>query len=385
MTLSPQWLDELRGRTTLSALIGKSVKLTRKGGEFQACCPFHNEKTASFTVSDVKGFYHCFGCGAHGDAIRWLVDQRGLAFMDAVKDLASAAGMDVPAPSPQAQQRDEQATSAADVLAKAADWYARQLQAVPAALAAITDRGLTPASIDKFQLGFAPPKKGIAACGATPEALTGVGLLVEDERSGAWRDFFRNRLMIPVHDPRGRHVGFAGRIHGEGNPKYINSQDSDHFRKGDLLFNLHRAAPAARTARRLIVVEGQLDVIALDQAGIGEATAPMGTALTERQLERAWRVAHCPVLLFDGDSAGRKAALRAAERAMPQVGPGRTLSIAQLPDGEDPDSLVRSGGREAIEAAIAEARPLSEWLFDTLLEAAGADAGVHRPMKAAAA
>jgi DNA primase len=155
--------------------------------------------------------------------------------------------------------------------------------------------------------------------------------------------------------------------HGAGDPKYINSEDSDHFRKGDLLFNLHRAAPAARSARRLIIVEGQLDCIAMDQVGIAETVAPMGTALTERQLERAWRVAHCPVLLLDGDKAGAKAALRAAEKAMPFVGPGQSLKVAQLPDGEDPDSLARSGGRAAIEAAIAAAAPLSQWLFDTLL------------------
>jgi DNA primase len=370
VALSVEWLDSLRSRTTLSALIGKSVKLTKKGGEFAGCCPFHNEKTASFTVSDAKGFYHCFGCGAHGDAIRWLVDAQGMAFMDAVKDLAAAAGMEVPAPTAQAQQRETQVTTAAETLELAAAWFAQQLQSAADVLAGLEARGLTPASISKFQLGFAPPKKGVAGCGAKPDALAAAGLLVTDERSGAFRDFFRNRLMIPVHDARGRAVGFAGRIHGDGQPKYINSQDSDHFDKGGLLFNLHRAAPAARAARRLIIVEGQLDTIALDQAGIAEAVAPMGTAVTERQLERAWRVAHCPILLFDGDAAGRKAALRTAERAMPHVGPGKSLAIAQLPDGEDPDSLVRSGGREAIEAAIAAAVPLAEWLFDTLLAVA---------------
>jgi DNA primase len=370
MTLSTEWLDELRQRTTLSALIGKQVKLTRKGGESKGCCPFHNEKTPSFTINDDKGFFHCFGCQAHGDAIRWLTDARGLAFMDAVKELAAAAGMEVPAPSAQVQQREAQVTTAAETLEQAARWYAEALQGAPDVQAGLAERGITPASIDKFQLGFAPPKRGIAACGASVEALTAAGLLKEDERSGAFRDFFRTRLMIPVHDARGRNVGFAGRIHGGGEPKYINSPESEHFRKGDLLFNLHRAAPASRSARRLIVVEGQLDTIALDQVGIAETVAPMGTAVTERQLERAWRVAHCPVLLFDGDSAGRKAALRTAERAMPFVEPGQSLAIAQLPDGEDPDSLARSGGREAIEAAIAAAVPLADWLFQTLLDQA---------------
>lgn len=370
MALSVEFLDALRSRTTLSTLIGKSVKLTRKGGEAKGCCPFHHEKTPSFTVVDDKGFYHCFGCGAHGDAIRWLVDQGGLAFLDAVKELAAAAGMEVPAPSPEARNREERAESMADVLQRAAAWYGSQLRGSDV-VEALTARGIDAASIDKFDLGFAPARKGIAACGASTEALVAAGLLVEDGRSGAYRDFFRSRVMIPVHDARGRVCGFAGRLHGPGDaPKYINSPESDHFAKGDLLFNLHRAAPASRSARRLIVVEGQLDTVALDQAGIGEVVAPMGTALTERQLERAWRVAHCPILLFDGDGAGRKAALRAAERAMPFVGPGKSLRIAQLPDGEDPDSLVRSQGRDALEAIIEAAAPLNEWLFDTLLDMA---------------
>jgi DNA primase len=370
MTLSVEWLDQLRSRTTLSALIGKSVKLTRKGGEVKGCCPFHSEKTASFTVSDDKGFYHCFGCGAHGDAIRWLTDAGGMAFMDAVKDLAAAAGMDVPAPSPQAAKRDEQIATAATTIEAAAKWFNAQLWIDRQAVDALEERGIGKEAIDKFQLGFAPPKKGVSACGAAVESLAAAGLLVQHEGSGAWRDWFRSRLMIPIEDARGRVVGFSGRIHGDGEPKYLNSPESPHFAKGDLLYNLHRAAPASRTARRLIVVEGQFDVIAMDGIGIAEAVAPMGTALTDRQLARAWRVANCPVLLFDGDAAGRKAAMRAAERAMPHVGPGQSLAIAQLPDGEDADSLARSGGRDAIEAVIAAAVPLNEWLWETLLDQA---------------
>jgi DNA primase len=335
VALSVEWLDSLRARTTLSALIGKSVKLTRKGGEAKGCCPFHQEKTASFTVSDDKGFYHCFGCGAHGDAIRWLTDAQGMAFMDAVKDLAALAGMDVPAPSPQAAQREGQVSSMAAVLDRAAAWYHQQLRADDQVKAMLAERGITPASIDKFQLGFAPPKKGVAACGAGGRRWR------RRAAEGRRRQRRLARLLPQPGDDsgrrcRGRTVGFAGRIHGAGEPKYINSPESDHFAKGDLLFNLHRAAPAARAARRLIIVEGQLDTIALDQAGIGEAVAPMGTALTERQLERAWRVAHCPVLLFDGDVAGRKAALRAAERAMPHVGPGKAWRSRSCPTAKTP-------------------------------------------------
>lgn len=370
MALSPQFLDELRDRTTLSALIGRSVKLKKAGREHKGCCPFHSEKTASFTVNDEKGFYHCFGCGAHGDAIRWLTDHDALAFMDAVHQLAAAAGIEVPKRSEDEARRESATTERADVLETAARWYAEQLAAEPKVLAALAERGVTSAVIARFGLGFAPAKRSVAACGIAPERLAEAGLLIKDDRSGLWRDRFHKRVMIPIHDQRGRLAGFSGRIHGEGDPKYLNSPESPQFDKGDLLFNLHRAAQPARSARRLIIVEGHFDVTALDAAGIGETAAPMGTALTDRQLERAWRVTECPLLLFDGDAAGRKAALRAAERAMPHVGPGRSLRIADLPDGQDPDSLVRQDGREAIEAVISAARPLCEWLWHALLAAA---------------
>jgi DNA primase len=288
-----------------------------------------------------------------------------MAFMDAVKDLAALAGLEVPAPSPQALQRDEKISTASDTLASAATWFAQQLQADDKVKASLAERGIGPDAIARFGLGLAPRTKVVAGCGASVEALAAAGLLVQDD-SGAWRDFFRNRVMIPVQDARGRIVGFAGRVQGDGLPKYINSPESDHFAKGDLLFNLHRAAPASRARRRLLVVEGQFDVVALDSAGIEEAVAPMGTALTERQLERAWRLVNCPILLFDGDEAGRKAALRAAERAMPHVGPGKSLAIALVPQGEDPDSLVRAGGPQAIEDLVAAAQPLAGWLWAVL-------------------
>lgn len=375
MSLSPEWLDQLRARTSLASLIGGTVKLNKNGDEYKACCPFHHEKTPSFTVVEEKGFYHCFGCGAHGDAIRWMVDARGLAFMDAVKELAASAGIEVPARSPEAAKRDERVATAAETLGRAAEWYAKQLAGEEKVRDELAARGIGPGAIERFGLGFAPPRKSVAGCGAAQADLVTAGLLKEDGSSGLFRDHFRSRVMIPIHDGRGRIVGFAGRIHGPGEPKYINSPESDHFAKRELLFNLHRAAAAARSSRRLIVVEGQFDVVAMDAAGIEETVAPMGTALTERQLERAWRAAHKPVLLFDGDTAGRKAALRAAEGAMPHVGPGRSLAIGLLPEGEDPDSIIRSAetvdqGRGAIEAIIAAARPLDEWLWETLFAAA---------------
>ncbi len=378
MSLSPQFLDSLREATTLSALIGKSVKLKKAGGEHKGCCPFHHEKTPSFTVNDDKGFYHCFGCGAHGDAIRWLIDQGGLEFMDAVKTLAAAAGIEVPARSAEAAKRDQVMASASDVLEKAVQWYGERLAADAKARDALGARGVGPVAIDRFGIGFAPARVSVAGCGVAPEMLAAAGVMGVDGKSGLFFDRFRSRIMFPVHDARGRVVGFSGRIYGSDEPKFLNSPDSDHFDKGDLLFNLHRAAPAARAARRLLIVEGQFDVVALDGAGVAEAVAPMGTALTDRQLERAWRVSNSPILLLDGDDAGVKAALRAAEKAMPHVGPGKSLAIATLPAGEDPDSLIRSAetpeaGRAAIEAAIAAARPLAEWLWDRLFaEASGA-------------
>jgi DNA primase len=365
MALSPQFLDELRARTDLPALIGRKVKLEKAGREFKGLCPFHSEKTPSFTVSEEKAFYHCFSCGAHGDAIRWLTDSQGLPFIDAVKELAADAGMEVPAPSPEAAARETALLDVAGVLEKAAAWYAGALVDEKKGRAALEERGVSPASIEKFGIGFAPKARTVSSCGVPPETLEAAGLLVKGEgrMEGLWRDRFRQRLMIPIHDARGRMVGFAGRIVGDGDPKYLNNPDSPHFDKGRILFNLHRATPAARAARRLIIVEGQFDAIALDQVGIAEVVGPGGTALTEHQLERAWRVAHCPVLLFDGDVAGRKAALKACERALPLVGPGKALKVALLPAGEDPDSLARSGGAEAIEAAIGAAVSMADWLW----------------------
>jgi DNA primase len=363
------FLDELRARTELSGLIGRTLKLEKAGSEQKALCPFHSEKTPSFTIVDDKGFYHCHGCGAHGDAIRWLMDGRGLTFIDAVKQLADEAGLDMPARSAEATAREEKAERIGDVLETAAAWYAEQLAADPKILAQLAARGIDAAAIERFGLGYAPPKRTVASCGVLPATLKDAGLMIE-ERDG-FRDRFRARIMIPVHDARGRIVGFAARATGDVEPKYLNSPESAAFDKGALLFNLHRAGPAARKARRLILVEGQFDAMALDRVGIEEAAAPQGSALTERQLERAWRLAYSPILLLDGDAPGRKAALRAAERAMPMIGPGGTLAIATLPDGEDPDSLVRAAdseeaAREAIEAIVAAALPLSEWLWRTL-------------------
>ena len=368
MTLSPAFLDELRARTTLSAIIAPSVKLIRAGREFKACCPFHNEKTPSFTVNDDKGFYHCFGCGAHGDAIRFLTDQRGMQFMDAVKELAAKAGLEVPAPDPRARERAERTASLTDVMGEVAAWYAAQLQSSAGASARdyLERRGIDPAATQRFAIGLAPNKRTAlktALIHLGEEQLVETGMLIKPDDGGATYDRFRGRLMIPIRDPRGRVIGFGGRILGDGEPKYLNSPDTPLFDKGRTLYNLDLAGPASRAAKRLIVVEGYMDVIALDRAGIAEAVAPNGTAVTEAQLERLWRLDPAPILCFDGDSAGRKAAIRAALRALPHIGPERTLRFVELPAGQDPDDVVNSGGREALEALLATPEPLDHRLW----------------------
>jgi DNA primase len=375
MTLSPQWLDELRARTTLSAVIAPSVKLTRAGREWKACCPFHNEKTPSFTVNDDKGFYHCFGCGAHGDAIRFLTDQRGLPFMDAVKELAVKAGMEVPAADPRDRERAERTASLTDVMGDVARWYAEQLQGVAGAEAReyLKRRGIDQATIQRFNLGLAPDsrnalKRALAHLGE--EQLIETGMLIRPEESGKESyDRFRGRLMIPIRDPRGRVIAFGGRILGDGEPKYLNSPETPLFDKGRTLYNIDRAGPASRTAERLIVVEGYMDVIALDRAGIAEVVAPNGTAVTEAQLERMWRLEPSPILCFDGDNPGRKAAIRAATRALPHIRPDRTLRFVELPAGQDPDDVVKAGGKDTFEAFLAEPEPLDARLWRHELEA----------------
>ena len=367
MTLSPQFLDELRARTLLSSVIAPTVKLTKAGREFKACCPFHNEKTASFYVNDEKGFYHCFGCQAHGDAIRFLTDARGMPFMDAVKELASKAGMEVPAPDPRARDKAERATGLTDITAAAQKWFAEQLHGIEGAAARdyLQKRGIGAATVERFGIGLAPAgrtrlKTALADLGE--DRLIETGMLIKPDEGDTY-DRFRNRLMIPIKDVRGRVIGFGGRILGDGEPKYLNSPETVLFDKGRTLYNLDRAGPASRQAKRLIVVEGYMDVIALDRAGIAEALAPNGTALTEAQLERMWRLDPAPILCFDGDSAGQKASVRAALRALPHLGPERTLRFVALPQGQDPDDLVRSGGRDAVEALLETPEPLVDRLW----------------------
>ncbi|UYV14723.1 DNA primase [Porphyrobacter sp. ULC335] len=370
MAITPQWKDELRARITLSTLVQRSVKLTRAGREWKGCCPFHEEKTPSFYVNDQKQFYHCFGCGAHGDAISWMVDQQGLQFMDAVKELAGMAGMEVPAPDPVMAKRAEQRASLIDVTEAAQKFFVESLSG-PSGNAArdyLQRRGFSPQVMCEFGFGWAPDDrqalpKALSAFGE--DMLEGAGMRAANEQ-GERYDRFRGRVMLPIQDARGRVIAFGGRIldKRDGVAKYLNSPDTDLFDKGRTLYNLHRAAPAARQTGRVVVVEGYMDVIALANAGIADAVAPLGTALTEMQLELLWRMVDAPVLCFDGDAAGQRAAMRAITRALPMLAPMRSLSIVRLPAGLDPDDLIKAQGKAAMERLLAS--PAS--LIDTLWE-----------------
>lgn len=375
--LSPQWLDELRARVTLSSVISRTTRLTKAGHEFKACCPFHNEKSPSFTVNDQKGFYHCFGCGAHGDVIRWMTDQRGLSFMDAVKELASEAGMEVPAPDPQAARAAEQRDTLHDVMKAAQDWFVAQLAGPEGekARAYLATRGFDAHTLQRFGFGYAPEGRQAmkAALKDVPEAKlieAGLRIAVEDKEP---YDRFRGRLMLPIEDARGRVIAFGGRIldaQKTDAPKYLNSPDTPLFDKGRTLYNLHRAGPASRQTGRIVVVEGYMDVIALAAAGIADAVAPLGTALTERQIELLWRLVETPILCFDGDAAGQRAAMRAITRALPLLRPAHSLKIVRLPPGLDPDDLIKQQGTKAMELQLANARSLVEVLWEHERDAA---------------
>ena len=378
MSLTPAFLDELRMRTSLSTLIGRTIKVTKAGREYKACCPFHNEKTPSFTINDEKGFYHCFGCGAHGDAIRWMTDQRGLPFMEAVKELAQAASMDVPAPDPRAAKRAEAAKGLHDAMAAAQNFFEDQLGGIDGAEARayLARRGISDATRRAFGFGYSPDSRGklkTALRDFGDPMLVEAGLLIDpdaldgDAKRTTKRDSydrFRGRLMLPIRDIRGRVIAFGGRILGAGEPKYLNSPDTPLFDKGRTLYNIDRASPASRTSGRVIVVEGYMDVIALAQAGFDDAVAPLGTALTEHQIERLWKMVEVPILCFDGDGAGQKAAIRAAIRALPLLRPGHSLAFATLPAGKDPDDLIRAEGPAAMNAVLASAQPLVDRLWN---------------------
>ena len=377
MALPPDFLDELRARTPLPGLIGRRTRLTRSGRNWKACCPFHNEKSPSFYVYD--DHYHCFGCGAHGDAITFVMQTEGAAFMEAVERLAAEAGLEVPKPSPRAAERERERRDLHGVLAAAADAYARRLRAPEGAdaLAYLKRRGVSEESIARFGLGWSGDGRGglvseLANQGIATEQMEQAGLLRRRD-DGSLAEAFFNRVMFPIRDRRGRVIAFGGRTLGDAQPKYVNSPETALFAKRRTLYGLDLARDSAFRGARVVVVEGYLDVIALDQAGRGEKpafapVAPLGTALTEEQLEEIWRLTPEPVLCFDGDAAGARAAARAAEMALPRIAAERTLRLATLPPGEDPDTLIGKGGAAAFGAVLSGARPMHEALYGLLAE-----------------
>ena len=378
MALPPAFLDELRARTPMSALVGRKVKLARSGKSWKGCCPFHGEKSPSFYVYDDG--YHCFGCGAHGDAIGFVMQTEGAGFIEAVERLAGEAGLDVPKPSPQAAEAERERLDVTGVLNLAAASFTRRLHEREGreALAYLRGRGLVDETIARFGLGWSGEGRGdlvaeLGRAGVEPARLAEAGLL-QSRDDGAVRELFYNRVMFPIRDRRGRTISFGGRALGDAKPKYINGPETAVYAKSRTLYAIDLAREGARKSPHgAIVAEGYMDVIALHQAGFGGAVAPCGTALTAGQLEELWRLADAPVLCFDGDTAGAKAAARAAEVALPLIAPDRTLCLATLPAGEDPDSLVRRGGPDAFARVLAAKRPLATALFDLLREGFAAD------------
>ncbi len=367
------FIDDLIARTDIVELIGARVPLKRAGREYQGLCPFHDERSPSFTVSQTKQFYHCFGCGAHGSALRFLMEYDKLEFLDAVEELARRNGMDVPR---ETRQRNEDGHSRQmyDMLASTSRWLTSQLAASKRAQDYFSKRGIDAATRERFSLGYAPEGfDGLKnALGTHPEALRlleQTGMLAKSD-GGHLYDRFRERVMFPIHDRRGRPIAFGGRVIGkttadgkEAGPKYLNSPETPLFHKGRELYGLWQVRQAHSKIPRLIVVEGYMDVVALFQYGVTTAVATLGTATTPEHAELLFRNAADVFFCFDGDAAGRRAAWRAVESILPRMKEGRQAGFLFLPDGEDPDSLVRKEGSSGLEARLAQAMPLSEFFF----------------------
>lgn len=370
MAFPPQFLDEIRNRVSLAELIGRRTKLVKKGREFSGLCPFHSEKSPSFTVNEEKGFYHCFGCGVHGDQIEFVMQTEGVAFPEAIERLADLAGLQMPIQHPEERQRQQKAATLHDVMELATEWFCAQLsgQIGASARAYLERRQLPSRAVQEFRLGFAPNsrtalKEALLAREISEDLMLEVGLIIKPDDGRPSYDRFRDRLMFPIGDRQGRVIAFGGRALGDAPAKYLNSPDTPLFHKGTVLYNVAKARRKAFDAGNVVVAEGYMDVIALSTAGIEQAVAPLGTAITEDQLQILWKMAPEPIMCLDGDTAGWRAALRAAERALPLLKPGLSLRFALLPDGVDPDDLIRDQGVEAMRAVLQKALPLSELLW----------------------
>ncbi|WP_077960248.1 DNA primase [Ensifer adhaerens] len=386
MRFSQSFLDEIRDRVPISDVIAKRVSWDRRKtnvsrGDYWACCPFHGEKSPSFHCEDRKGRYHCFGCGVSGDHFRFLTDLEGLSFPEAVQQIADMAGVAMPQPDPQAERREKERTSLLDVMELATAFFEDQLQTANGAKARayLRERGLTGRTIETFRLGFAPDsrnalKEHLAGKGVAKEQIEACGLVVHGPELPVSYDRFRDRIMFPILSSREKVIAFGGRAMSPDAPaKYLNSNETELFHKGNVLYNFARARRAAQGGARdaggddasgtIIAVEGYMDVIALHQAGVENAVAPLGTALTENQLDLLWKMTSQPVLCFDGDGAGIRAANRGVDLALPHLKPGRSVRFAMLPDGKDPDDLVRQEGRAPFDKVLANARSLAEMVW----------------------
>jgi DNA primase len=363
------FIQDLLHRVDIVDVVNRYVKLKRAGANYVACCPFHSEKSPSFTVSPTKQFYHCFGCGAHGTAIGFVMEYGGVGFVEAVKDLAQSIGMQVPEiRSEHSQQRAEQATDLHAVLLTAAHFYRRQLKDAPLAIEYLKRRGLSGDVAKRFGIGYAPDNwqnlAGVFPDYASKELIS-AGLVKQTEE-GRRFDLFRDRIMFPIVDVRGNVIGFGGRVLDAGEPKYLNSPETPVFEKGRELYGLYQARRAIRDAGRVLVVEGYMDVVALAQHGVGYAVATLGTATSTLHVQKLLRQIDELVFCFDGDAAGRRAAWRALEVSLPEVTDGKEVRFLFLPQGDDPDTYVRAHGKDAFEALIATALPLSRYLLDEL-------------------
>jgi DNA primase len=378
MKYPQSFIDELRASLRVSEVIGRYLSIRRAGREYHALCPFHKEKTPSFTINDEKGFFHCFGCGAHGDVIGFIRDYEHLGYREAVERLAAQAGLQVPQMSRSEVERESREQSLQQVVEAAAGWFEDQLaQTSEGELARryLRERGLSAETMARFRIGYAPADRdalarAMKAKGISEAQLIETGMLIQVEGRAPYARF-RRRLMFPIRDRKSRVIAFGGRVlPGEPNedaPKYLNSPETPLFHKGRQLFNLDQARRPAYEARKLIVCEGYMDVIALAQAGIPYCVAPLGTAITPEQLQLVWQLVDEPTLCLDGDSAGLRAMSRAAGLALPLLIPGKTIRFALLPKGEDPDTLVRTIGRAAFDEVIAQAQPLAAMLWQQVM------------------
>jgi DNA primase len=374
------FIDDLTARADIVELIGSRVELKKAGREYRACCPFHNEKTPSFWVSPVKQFYHCFGCGAHGTALGFLMEYDKLSFPEAIEELAGRLGLDVPREAGAQPDNTGSTTPLYDMNLRVAKYFASVLGKDTRARDYAKKRGLTPEIVERFMIGFAPNSwnevlKHFGANDADRKVLSECGLIIERERTDSrtldrYYDRFRDRLMFPIRDSRGRVLAFGGRIIDQGEPKYLNSPETMLFHKGRELYGLYEVRQSRATLKRLMVVEGYMDVARLHQAGVNYAVATLGTATTPEHLRRIFKLVNEVVFCFDGDKAGRAAAWRALGNALPEARDGRQIRFLFLPEGHDPDSLVGEEGREAFEKRLEGALPLSEYLATALGEQA---------------